>query len=313
MKKCIIRKLIALFSFLGLSSFSLAADDWQNPEVTAINKEPTRATFTPFSSEKDASLNGEKSDRRMSLNGTWKFNWVKKPSQRPMDFYKEGFDVSAWSDIDVPSCWVLKGFDKPIYTNIVYPFPKNPPMIDENGENGNPVGSYRRTFELPKSWNGNEVFVHFAGVDSAFYIWVNGQFVGYSQDSRLPAEFNITKFLKKGENSISVQVFRWCDGSYFEDQDGWRMAGIYREVYLYSTPKTRIADFFARSELSENFDSADLKVSVTLKNYDASKYSTSYIKATLRDAKGKEIGSAKVQTGYLGANSVNNFDLSIPV
>ncbi len=310
----IIYKITLVLSIFAFVCVSFADYNWQNPAVTAVNREIMRATFTPFASQSDASLDGTKSDRRISLNGKWKFNLVEKPSQRPLDFFKEGFDASKWAEINVPSCWVLEGYGIPIYTNIVYPFPKNPPFIDENGVNGNPVGSYIKSFEIPEDWNGNEVFVHFAGVDSAFYVWVNGKPVGYSEDNRLPAEFNITRFLKKGKNTIAAQVFRWCDGSYFEDQDGWRMAGIYRDVYLYTTPKVRIADFFARSELADDFKSADLKVSVTLKNYDDSKYTTSKIKATLVDNCGKEIASREFETGYLEGNGAEKvFDISMPV
>ena len=158
----------------------------------------------------------------------------------------------------------MHGYGTPIYTNIEYPFDKNPPLID--GPNGNPVGSYRRTFKLPADWQGRQVFIRFEGVDSAFYLWVNGQRVGYSQDSRCPAEFNLTGYVKPGTNTLAVQVFRWCDGSYLEDQDGWRMSGIFRDVYLYSTPDLHLRDLFLTTDFDAQYRDAILHAELTVKN-----------------------------------------------
>ena len=197
------------------------------------------------------------------LNGNWKFNWVPKPDDRPVDFYKPEFDVSHWKEIPVPSNWQLHGYGIPIYTNIVYPFKVDPPHIQHDN---NPVGSYRRNFTVPEDWNGKEIFLHFDGVKSAFYLWINGQKVGYSQGSMTPAEFNITKFLKKGENIVAAEVYRWSDGSYLEDQDMWRLSGIYRDVYLFATPKIFIRDFFVTTNLDDNFKNAQLNVNAEIKN-----------------------------------------------
>jgi len=221
--------------FAALAAECFAVNDWENPAVTEINKEPRRATFTPFNSVATTSLVRTASPHFYDLNGVWKFQWSANPDERPTRFFKSEYDASKWDEIEVPSCWQMKGYGTPIYTNIEYPFEKHPPLI--GGINGNPVGSYLRSFLLPSTWKNREVFIHFAGVDSAFYIWLNGKRVGYSQGSRTPAEFNLTPYLKAGENHLAVQVFQWCDGSYLEDQDGWRMSGIFRDVYLYCTPR----------------------------------------------------------------------------
>ncbi|MDD5148876.1 MAG: glycoside hydrolase family 2 TIM barrel-domain containing protein, partial [Flavobacterium sp.] len=208
-----------------------------------------------------------------SLNGSWKFNWVKSPDMRPVDFYKTDFNVNYWDNIEVPSNWQMKGYGKPIYTNITYPFVKNPPYIMEPGYAGwtnselpNPVGSYRRNFVIPENWSGREIFLNFAGVQSAIYVWVNGKKVGYSQEGMTPAEFDITPYIQKGNNTLAVEVYQWSDGSYLEDQDFWRLAGIFRDVALYSTPKFYIRDFFVQPELNDDFTSAILKAKLSFAN-----------------------------------------------
>ncbi|TFG49089.1 MAG: beta-galactosidase, partial [Candidatus Brocadiia bacterium] len=220
----------------------------------------------------------QESPRFMSLNGTWKFKWVGKPEERPVEFFKADYDVTAWDEITVPSNWQLQGYGTPIYTNVPNPFQSDPPRVTStppenftNYKNRNPVGSYRRDFVLPNEWSDREVFIHFDGVDSAFYIWVNGQKVGYSQESRTPAEFNITKYLKKGKNILAAEVYRWCDGSYMEDQDFWRLSGIYRDVYLFATPSIHIRDFFVKTDLDENCKDAILTIDAELINYSESK------------------------------------------
>ena len=232
-------KFFAFALFAGLIALSGASNqelpDWENPHVIGRNREPAHATITPYP-DRDSALKGSGSPFAMSLNGAWKFNWVKTPSERPQDFYKPGFVVSKWKEIPVPSDWMAYGYDVPIYSNVVYPFKKDAPRVMEEPDkswtsyiNRNPVGSFRRTFNLPDDWQGRQAFLVFDGVNSAFYVWVNGEMVGYGEDSRLPSEFNITKYLKPGENMIAVEVYRWCDGSYLEDQDFWRMAGIFRK------------------------------------------------------------------------------------
>jgi beta-galactosidase len=223
--------------------------DWENEQMIGFNKEPGHCTLTPYG-DIESAVEGirEASPFYRSLSGTWKFHWVSKPADRPIDFYKPTFDVSGWDDIRVPANWQEFGYGRPIYLNMLYPFPPNPPRIPHDY---NPVGSYRRVFEVPASWDGREVFLHFDGVDSAFYVWVNGCKVGYSQDSMTPAEFNITEYLCPGQNTLAVEVYRWSDGSYLEDQDMWRLSGIHRKVYLFATPKVHIRDFFVRSTLDD--------------------------------------------------------------
>lgn len=227
------------------------ANDWENPGVIAINKAPARASFFAYENLALATQGQrEQSSNFKSLNGEWKFNWVRKPSDRPVGFSKIDFDASSWKTISVPGNWELNGYGIPHYVNIPYVFPANQPQIPHDY---NPVGSYIKTFDLPDKWNGKQVFIHFGAVSSAMYLWINGERVGYSQGSRLPAEFNISQFLKPGENTIAVEVYRWSDGSYLEDQDAWSLSGIEREVYLYATPTTRIADFSFRGELDDEY------------------------------------------------------------
>lgn len=276
---------LLLISLIQFSTF--AQNDWENEQVIGINKEPVHATFYPLNNVDEAFEDGLKSDWVQLLNGTWKFNWVPNPEDRPMNFYQESFDASLWDNIPVPANWQMHGFGQPIYTNINYPFDKNPPKID--GINGNSVGSYIRTFTVSENWDGREIFIHFDGVSSAFYIWLNGEKIGYSQGSRTPAEFNLTKYLKKGENKIAVQVFRWCDGSYLEDQDGWRLSGIFRDVYLYATPKLQIHDFFVTTDLDENYKDATLSAKISLKNYNRKTIKNSSVEFKLMDLNKNEI------------------------
>lgn len=200
----------------------------------------------------------------ISLNGEWMFKYVHEVSERPIGFYQSGFDFSRWDKIQVPGPWELQGFGTPIYTNITYPFEKNPPFIKGLYDNGTPVGSYHRTFTIPKSWKNDRVYVRLGGVSSAYYIWINGKQIGYAQDSFLPSEFDITEYIQKGENTISLQVFRWSDGSYLEDQDGWRLSGIMRDVQLLHAPQSRVRDFFVTADLDDKYEDATLNVEVNL-------------------------------------------------
>jgi beta-galactosidase len=262
-----------------------AVNDWENETVVGIHKEPGRTSGLSFDTVK-AAIKGVQwntprqlvqkryaSDYFQSLNGDWRFHWVARPDERPADFYRSDYDVSGWDTITVPSNWEIAGYGTPIYVNISYPHAKTPPQIMvpapadyTAAREPNPVGSYRRTFTVPKNWNGKEVFVHFAGVSSAFYLWVNGQQVGYSQGSRLPAEFNITSYLTAGENSMAVEVYRWCDGSYLEDQDFWRLSGIYRDVFLYATPSVQLRDYFIAGDLDADYKDAAVTVRANVRN-----------------------------------------------
>ena len=234
--------------------------DWENPEVFQINREKAHASFYRFRDREKAIENDYTTSLfYQSLNGKWKFNWVKRPADRPVYFYRENFDVSGWDEITVPSNWELQGYGIPIYTNVIYPFPKNPPYIPHEY---NPVGSYRKNFRLPADWKGKDVFIHFGAVRSAMYLWVNGNKVGYNEGSKTPAEFNITQYLKEGENIVAAEVYRWSDASYLEDQDFWRLSGMDRDVYLYATPKTTLKDFRVIADLDENYQNGlfDLKL-----------------------------------------------------
>jgi beta-galactosidase len=259
---------LVFFMFFVIQIFLPAAEtppDWENPEVIKRNKEAGHVPIMPYADKKSA-LTGNWwiSPFYQSLNGVWKFHWVRVPWQRPTEFFKDDFDVTSWNNIQVPGNWELQGFDVPIYTDEPYPFKPNPPHVPSDY---NPVGSYRRDFIVPEAWQGREVFIHFAGVRSAMYLWVNGKKVGYSQGSRTPAEFNISKYIKKGNNTLAVEVYRWCDGSYLENQDAWRMSGIERDVYLFSTPKIHMRDYFVRSELDKNYKDGLFTILIEVQNY----------------------------------------------
>ncbi len=280
---------------------------WENPRILHLNTEPPHATLMPYG-DRQRALSGERFRSRYyrSLNGEWKFHWVRKPDDRPQRFYRRDFDDRNWKTIPVPGNWQLQGYGIPIYLNIPYAFPKNPPFIPHDY---NPVGSYRRTFTLPEGWKNRQIFLHFDGVESAFNLWVNGQWVGYSQGSRTPAEFNITPFLKKGENLLAVEVYRWSDGSYLECQDFWRLSGIFRNVYLFATPTVHIRDFELRSQLDERYRDALFTVFARIHNYGKQANWKPEIEVTLLDPEGKPVGGEvlmRAQSVYLapGAESV---------
>ena len=238
----------------------ITGNEWENPLVNQINREKIHAHFIPYGNERDAIDRKKDAATRLSLNGVWKFNYAKNPSQRPVKFYEGGYSTGKWHNIEVPGSWELQGFDAPIYTDVKYPFPPNPPYLPKDY---NPVGSYVREFSVPQAWDGKDIILHFGGVESAFYCWVNGQFVGYSEDSRLPAEFDITKYLKKGKNKLAVEVYRYSDGSYLECQDYWRYSGIERDVWLIARPTSRIADFELTADLVNDFKDGDFNLDVT--------------------------------------------------
>ncbi|MHC4205931.1 MAG: beta-galactosidase, LacZ type [Planctomycetota bacterium] len=266
---------------------STEVPDWENPQVVGLNKEPGHCTLVPYPNTRTA-LKCERQASRFyqSLNGKWKFNWVNKPSDRPVDFYKPRYDVSKWDEIPVPSNWQMHGYGRPIYLNMRYPFPVNPPYIPHDY---NPVGSYRTEFRIPSGWKNRQVFLHFDGVKSASYIWINGRKVGYSQDSMLPAEFNVTKYLRKGKNTLAVEVYRWSDSSYLEDQDMWRLSGIYRNVYLFSTPQVHIRDFAVRTDLDDSYTDATLMIRPRIINYVKQDLKGWTVEAQLYDAEKEPI------------------------
>lgn len=251
------KKSLAWFLLVLLCRPVAAENDWENPELFQLGSEPSRATYWRGGGM-------ENKDWNILLNGIWKFKYVHEAEDRPLDFYREDYDVSAWDDIAVPGPWELQGFGKPIYTNITYPFVKNPPFIKGLYDNGTPVGSYVRKIDLPASWIPDRIFIRLGAVSSAYYLWVNGRKAGYAQDSYLPSEFDITDYVRAGENTVALQVFRWSDGSYLEDQDGWRFSGIMRDVYIHHAPQTHIRDFFIHSDLDKDYEDAELKVDVEL-------------------------------------------------
>ena len=238
--------------------------DWENPAVSEVNREVPRAYFIPYATAEQAMQSDIwKSPFIQTLNGIWQFNLSHTPDVRPFYFFKDDYDTKDWKTIQVPANWELEGFDVPIYVNVQYPFKPTPPLPPKNY---NPVGSYKRTFVVPEEWKGKDIILHFGAVSSAMYVWVNEQKVGYSEDSKTPSEFNITKYLKKGENSLSVEVYRWCDGSYLEDQDFWRMSGITRDVFLMARNPQHIRDYRVSSPLVNDYKDGEFKLAVEVVN-----------------------------------------------
>ena len=258
-------KYLALF-LLTIMCFQSYSQDWENPQIIHKNRERARATFYPFASEEKAIDNYIANGEFIKcLNGKWKFNYVSKTSERPLDFYKMDKDHSNWVEIPVPGNWELYGYGFPNYTNIKYPFKKDQPKI---ADEYSPVGSYVTWFNIPANWDDREVYIQLGSVKSGYYIWINGKEVGYNQGSKLPAEFNITPYLVKGKNKLAIQVFQFTDGSYLEDQDFWRLSGIQRDVYLFARPKVHIRDFFVKALLDENYKHGIFELDVELLNLD---------------------------------------------
>jgi beta-galactosidase len=276
-----------------------STNDWENEKVFAINKLPGHVTFIPYASETEMLADPAypkpwertKSSRYMLLNGKWKFNWVADPEDRPVGFHTPKYNVSSWDEIDVPSCWEMKGYGTPLYSNAVYPFLNHPPFIQpQHGyttvTEPNPTGSYRRDFTLPADWSGKDVFIHFDGVYSAFYVWVNGKKVGYSQGANNDSEFDITKYVVKGRNVVAVEVYKWSDGSYLEDQDMFRLAGIHRDVYLVARPKVHFDDFRTETAFNEDLSHASLSVLASVSGKGGT------VKASVYDQDGNPVGMA---------------------
>ncbi len=249
--------------------------DWENPEVIQKNRELPHCTLIPYPDPRSAKRRvASASPYYLTLNGKWKFCWAAKPADRPTEFFKKDYDAETWDDFIVPCNWELKGYGYPHYLNTKYPFLERK---DGKGRNGiippniphddNPVGSYRREFTIPTGWKGGQVFLQFGGVQSAFYVWINGEFVGFSKGSMTPAEFNITKNLYEGVNVVAVEVYKYSDGSYLEDQDMWRLAGIFREVFLFATPPVHVRDFHAWCDFDEKYEDAIFHFSANIHNY----------------------------------------------
>ncbi len=290
----IIKGIFIALIFIISSCNQKVNHDWENSEMFGQNKEEAHNTSIPFNNLKQVKKGDfTSSSFYSSLNGDWKFNWVAKPDDRPIDFYKTDYNISSWDTINVPGNWQMQGYGIPIYVNVKYPFVEvNPPYIPKDN---NPVGSYRRNFNVPKNWDRREIFIHFDGVRSAFYIWVNGKKVGYSQGSMTPAEYNLTPYLQEGENILAVEVYRWSDGSYLEDQDMWRLSGIYRNVYLFSTPKVHIRDLFVKTELDAAYKNAGLIIETELVNYSKTNADKVSIEVILIDENGDQVGDTMIE------------------
>ncbi|MCB1130359.1 MAG: DUF4981 domain-containing protein [Verrucomicrobiae bacterium] len=325
--------LVSLQQLIGGTAHADAAQpDWENEAVFRIHKEPPHATKMPFPTSQGALTKSRmESPWCRLLNGEWKYHWASEPGKRPLDFFKPDFDDTTWGTIPVPSCVELLGYGTPLYTNVTYPFKKDPPRVtgvpDDTswtmfGER-NPVSSYRRAFEAPPEWQGRQTFITFNGVSSAFYLWVNGEKVGYSQDSRTPAEFNITRYLKPGENILAVEVYRHSDGSYLESQDMWRLSGIFRDVYLWSSADLDLRDFEIDATLAEDCKTGTLAVSAWTRN--ASQEEAAYqIEATLADQDGRKLatlewkghaaaGAEVMSGGNTGGLEINPWSAENPV
>jgi beta-galactosidase len=255
--------LVANYAFAQNKIFSYR--EWEDEKIVHINLEKPHVTFTTYQNVNDALKDDfSKSNQYKLLNGDWKFHHVNQPAQRPLDFFQANFDDSQWKTIKVPGNWEMNGFGIPIYTNIIYPFPKNPPYIDHAF---NPVGTYRKDFTIPENWEGKQTYIHFGSVSGAMYLYINGQEVGLTKASKTPAEFNITKYLKKGKNTIAAQVFRWHDGSYLEDQDFWRLSGIERDVYIFAKNDFSITDFSVKADLDNSYKDGLFKVDVAFSSF----------------------------------------------
>ena len=297
-------------ALLSMSSGALAQSEsrWQNVNINQQNREPRRANFFAFENlEKAQSFDKKKSANYLSMEGMWKFNFVKDHNKRPANFFALKYDDSQWKDFPVPGLFELNGYGDATYKNIGYAwatqFDPNPPYISELN---NYTGSYRRTFELPKDWKGKDVYFHVGSATSNLTLWVNGKYVGYSEDSKVAAEFNISKYLKPGKNLIAMQVMRWCDGSYFEDQDFWRFTGIAREVYLYARPKLHAADIRLNAALENNYQDGVLNYKVSLKG------GKTDVAITLCDKDGKQIAQAIGAQGVIKVPKVNAWTAETP-
>ena len=297
-------------ALLSMSSGALAQSEsrWQNVNINQQNREPRRANFFAFENlEKAQSFDKKKSANYLSMEGMWKFNFVKDHNKRPANFFALKYDDSQWKDFPVPGLFELNGYGDATYKNIGYAwatqFDPNPPYISELN---NYTGSYRRTFELPKDWKGKNVYFHVGSATSNLTLWVNGKYVGYSEDSKVAAEFNISKYLKPGKNLIAMQVMRWCDGSYFEDQDFWRLTGIAREVYLYARPKLHAADIRLNAALENNYQDGVLNYKVSLKG------GKTDVAITLCDKDGKQIAQATGAQGVIKVPKVNAWTAETP-
>ena len=307
----------ALCAAVTTAAIAQPNDEWNGkPRIFAVNALTPHVTSMPYSTVEEA-VKGDRhaSEWYQTLSGKWKFYHVEKPAQRNNDFYKDNYDVSGWDEIPVPSSWQLHGYDHPIYTNVIYPWAQNNRVSAPGAPTDfNPVGHYRRTFTVPEKWDGKRIRLHFEGVESAYYVWVNGNYVGYAEDSFTGHEFDINKYLRKGENNISVQVFRWCDGSWLEDQDFIRLAGIMRDVYIYAVPTVHIQDFQIDATLTNNYTDGLLKTTAWIYNSTSNASGDYTVELSLYNDKGTEViapSSQKVSGISAGGEKSVHFELPI--
>lgn len=318
----------AWFAFDVTEKPKIKSPYWEDETIIGENKLATVATYLPYADEAamladkayyDTPWVEPKNARYVSLNGTWRFHFVSEPSQRPLDFFKAGYDVSAWDTIPVPSCWEMQGYDRPLYCNVEYPHANTPPYIkarpgyNDGGKNYgiNPVGSYVRTFSVPADWKERRTILHFSGIYSAAFVWLNGEYVGYTQGANNGAEFDVSPYLRAGENTVAVQVFRWSDGSYLECQDMFRMSGIHRDVYIYNVPRTSVRDHYITAALHDNYQNALLKVHFTVENPDRAT-GVKNLKVRLFDPEGQEVTTQTRALSFTG-DSLVQCDMEIPV
>ncbi len=289
-----------------------AEHDWEDLDVIELNRESARSNSIPFP-DWDSAVKEEDSQYYRSLNGKWKFCWSPSPDLAPQEFFREDYDVISWDEIEVPSNMEIKGYGNPIYRNFGYTYSLKKYRIPNIDSQRNPVGAYRRDFKIPSHWQGREVFINFSGVKSAFHVWINGTKVGYSQGSMNSAEFCITSLLSSGINTVAVMVYKWSDGSYMEDQDMWRLSGIFRDVYLVTTSSVTMRDFFARCDLDENYKDADLFINACIHNlgeYDVSNY---FLQVSMLDPNGHFVSEEVLAIEKIDINSRSSQTLKINV
>jgi beta-galactosidase len=300
------------FLALGAAALAQVRPEWDNPAIVHVGTEKPHATMMSYpSAELARTSDRAKSPWFQLLNGTWKFHGSLRPSERPIDFYRMDYSDAAWGNMPVPASWQMHGFDVPIYTNITYPFPQDPSKAPSPPYEFNPVGSYRMRFTVPPAWKDRQILLHFDGVDSAFYAWVNGHKIGYSEDSRTPAEFDITPYLKAGSNLLAVEVYRFGDGAYLEDQDMWRMSGIFRDVYLWAPPERHLRDFEVKTNLDDEYRDAMLLVKGSLSNA-GEKPAKIRVTAALFDAAGAAYGKLATSTVEVEGKGNTATEISIP-
>ena len=326
-RRCFISAIFILMVTSALTQLlhaqqALMPPEVENEQVLGVNKEPYHATLMPYKDRTEAIVgNRRASTWSLSLNGQWKFHWVSRPEERPVDFYKPNFDVSAWKEIAVPSNIEVQGYGTPIYTNFTYPFKKDWPRVTSEPPKEyttylerDPVGSYRREFDVPSAWNGRRTFITFDGVDAGFFVWVNGKKVGYSVNSRNPAEFDLTSYVIPGQkNLLAVEVYRYTAGSYMEDQDMWRLSGIFRNVTLWSAPQVHIRDFAITTDLDSNYRDGVLRVSAKIKNYSALVQPARRLRVELVMRDGASVGQTSVDVPALAAEEERAVSTSLAI